>query len=123
MVVNIMLSGKRATRVGEQILKFIAGLLVEEIRDPRVKRVTLTDINLSDDLKNARIYFSVIGAEDEVKKAIIGLESAKGFIKRKLAKGSQLRYVPNIFFEYDPTLATGNRLEQLFKKIETEEEV
>jgi len=123
MVVNIMLSGKRATRVGEQILKFIAGLLVEEIRDPRVKRVTLTDINLSDDLKNARIYFSVIGAEDEVKKAIIGLESAKGFIKRKLAKGSQLRYVPNIFFEYDPTLATGNRLEQLFNKIETEEEV
>ena len=120
---NIMLSGKRATRVGDQILRFIAELLIERIRDPRLSKVTLTDISLSNDLKNARIYFSVLGTEMEVKEALNGLESAKGFIKRELGKRSQLRYVPDIIFDHDPTLETGNRLEQLFKKIEAEKEV
>ena len=113
-----MLPGKRATRVGDQILRFIAGLLLNKIRDPRVKGVTLTGINLSNDLKNARIFFSVMGAEAEVKQAISGLESAKSFIKRQLGSGLELRYIPDIIFDHDPTLATGNRLEQLFKKIQ-----
>ncbi len=117
-----MLSGKRATRVGDQILKFIAELLIERIRDPRVKKVTLTDISLSNDLKNARIYFSVMGTELEAKEAIAGLESSKGFIKRELGKRAQLRYIPDIIFSHDPTLETGDRLEQLFKKIEAEKE-
>lgn len=118
-----MLSGKRATRVGDQILRFIAELLVEKIRDPRVSKVTLTDISLSNDLKNARIYFSVIGSEDEIKEAAVGLESAKGYIKKQLGKGSRLRYIPDIIFDYDPTLETGNRLEHLFQQIKSEEEV
>ena len=122
MEVRVMLPGKRATRVGDQILRFIAGLLVEKIRDPRVGRVTLTGIDLSNDLKNARIYFSVLGAEAEVKEALAGLESAKGFIKRELGKGSQLRYIPDIIFSHDPTLETGDRIEQLFKRIEAEKE-
>ena len=120
---NIMLSGKRATRVGDQILKFIAELLIEKIRDPRVSKVTLTGINLSNDLKNARIYFSVLGDGTEVEEAFKGLESAKGFIKRELGRRSRLRYVPDMIFDHDPTLETGSRLEHLFKKIESEKEV
>lgn len=116
-----MLPGKRATRVGDQILRFIAELLMNKIRDPRVKGVTLTGINLSNDLKNARIFFSVMGSGDEVKQAMSGLESAKGFIKRQLGSGLELRYVPDIIFDHDPTLATGNRLERLFKKIQDDE--
>ncbi len=116
-----MLPGKRATRVGDQILRFIAELLMNKIRDPRVKGVTLTGISLSNDLKNARIFFSVLGAESDVKQAMAGLESAKGFIKRQLGSGLELRNVPDIIFDHDPTLANGNRLEQLFKKIQDEE--
>jgi ribosome-binding factor A len=116
-----MLPGKRATRVGDQILRFIAELLMNKIGDPRVKGVTLTGINLSNDLKNARIFFSVMGSEEDVKQALKGLESAKGFIKRQLGSGLGLRYVPDIIFDHDPTLATGNRLEQLFKKIQDDE--
>ena len=116
-----MLPGKRATRVGDQILKYIAGLLVNKIRDPRIKSVTLTGISLSNDLKNARIFFSVMGNESDVIQALKGLESAKGFIKRQLGSDLGLRYVPDIIFDHDPTLATGNRLEQLFKKIHDEE--
>ena len=112
-----MLPGKRATRVGDQILRFIAELLMDKIRDPRVQGVTLTGISLSNDLKNARIFFSIMGTESDVKHALEGLESAKGFIKRQLGSDLSLRYVPDIIFDHDPTLATGNRLEQLFKKI------
>ena len=116
-----MLPGKRATRVGDQILRFIAELLMNKVRDPRVKSVTLTGINLSNDLKNARIFFSVMGTESDVEQALKGLESAKGFIKRQLGSGLELRYVPDIIFDHDPTLETGNRLEQLFKKIQDDE--
>lgn len=116
-----MLPGKRAIRVGDQILRFIAELLMNKVKDPRVKNVTLTGINLSNDLKNARIYFSVMGTEADVKQALKGLDSAKGFIKRQLGSGLGLRYVPDIIFDYDPTLETGNRLEQLFKKIQDDE--
>jgi ribosome-binding factor A len=116
-----MLPGKRAARVGDQILRFIAELLMNKIRDPRVKSVTLTGINLSNDLKNARVFFSVMGTESDVEQALKGLDSAKGFIKRQLGSGLELRYVPDIIFDHDPTLATGNRLEQLFKKIKDDE--
>lgn len=116
-----MLPGKRATRVGDQIFKFVAELLMIKIRDPRLKGVTLTGINLSNDLKNARIFFSVMGSEAEIKEAQSGLDSAKGFIKRQLGSGLKLRNVPDIIFDHDSTLATGNRLEQLFKKIQDDE--
>jgi ribosome-binding factor A len=116
-----MLPGKRATRVGEQILRFAAELLMTRIRDPRLKGVTFTGINLSSDLKNARIFFSILGSKDEAKQALTGLDSAKGFIKRALGSGLKLRNVPDIIFDYDETLETGNRLEHLFKRIQDEE--
>lgn len=116
-----MLPGKRATRVGEQILRFVAELLMKRVRDPRLKSVTLTGINLSSDLKNARIFFSVLGSKEEEKQALKGLESAKGFIKRELGSGLKLRNVPDIIFDHDQSLETGNRLEQLFKKIQDDE--
>lgn len=118
-----MLPGKRSTRVGDQILKFIAELLINKIRDPRVKGVTLTGIDLSNDLKNARIFFSVLGETSDVKEALEGLESTKGFIKKQLGSGLKLRNVPSIFFDHDPTLETGGRLEQLFRKIHDDSEV
>jgi ribosome-binding factor A len=116
-----MLAGKRATRVGDQILKCTAGLLIEKVSDPRVSGVTITGVHISDDLKNASIYFSLIGGEEDVKKAQAGLDSAKGFVKREIGLSIKLRNVPDIVFKYDPTLETGNRMERLFQKIRTED--
>jgi len=116
-----MLAGKRATRVGDEILKCTAGLLMQKVKDPRVKGITLTGAHISDDLKNASIYFSLIGNEEDVRRAQAGLESAKGFIKREIGLSVNLRNVPDIIFKYDPTLETGNRLEKLFQKIKTED--
>jgi ribosome-binding factor A len=116
-----MLAGKRATRVGDEILKCAAGLLMQKVKDPRVNGITLTGVHISDDLKNATVFFSLIGNEDNVKRAQAGLDSAKGFIKREIGLWIKLRNVPEIVFKHDPTLEAGNRLEKLFHKIRTED--
>jgi len=116
-----MLAGKRATRVGDQILKCTADLLLQKVRDPRVNGVTITGVHISDDLKNATIFFSLIGSEEDVRKAQTGLDSARGFIRREIGASVKLRIVPDIVFKHDTTLDTGNRLEMLFKKIKTED--
>jgi ribosome-binding factor A len=116
-----MLAGKRAVKVGEQILRGVADLLMHKVKDPRIKGVTLTGIDLSNDLKHTKIFYSVIGNQDEVIKAQSGLDSAKGYIKREIGLRTELRYVPDIIFEHDPTLETGDRMERLFDKLRIEE--
>ncbi len=116
-----MLAGKRASRVGDEILKCAAGLLMQKVKDPRVNGITLTGVHISDDLKNATVYFSMIGSEDDVRRAQAGLDSARGFIKREIGICIKLRNVPEIVFKHDPTLETGNRLEKLFQKIKAED--
>ncbi|MBW1804885.1 MAG: 30S ribosome-binding factor RbfA [Deltaproteobacteria bacterium] len=116
-----MLAGKRAVRVGDQILKDLADLLIRKVRDPRIDGVTLTGISLSNDLKHARVYYSVLGDKSEIERSQNGLDSAKGYIKREIGRRLNLRYMPDIIFEHDPTLETGNQIERLFEKIRTED--
>jgi ribosome-binding factor A len=118
-----MLAGKRAVRVGDQILKEIAILLLNRVKDPRVQGVTMTGINLSNDLKLARVYFSVMGDKSEIERALAGLNSAKGFIKREIGLRMQLRYVPEIKFLHDASLESGSHLDRIFEEIEKDEGV
>jgi len=116
-----MLPGKRAIRVGDEILKGIAELLAIKVRDPRVKGATLTGIHLSNDLKHARVYYSVIGVKEDIIRTQAGLDSAKGFIKREIGLRMNLRYVPDIIFEHDISLEEGNKMEKLFEKMKLDE--
>ena len=112
-----MLSGKRAVRVGDQILKEIAGLLIEKVKDPRVKGVTLTGVHLSDDLRHARVYYSILGDRKGVKRSQAGLDSAKGFIKKAIGARLALKYMPDITFKHDPTMQNGHSLEMLLNDL------
>ena len=112
-----MLAGKRAVRVGDHILKEIALLLLDRVRDPRVKGVTVTGVRLSDDLKMAKVFYSVMGEKNRVKGAQAGLDSAKGFIKREIGRRLRLRYVPEIMFVHDPSLETGSYMDGVFEEI------
>jgi ribosome-binding factor A len=116
-----MLAGKRAVRVGDQLLKEMAGLLMLKVRDPRVKGITLTGIHLSNDLKNARVYFSVLGDDQAVRDAQAGLDSAKGYIKREIGFRLALKYIPDIVFKHDRTLEMGDHMEKLFETLKSEE--
>jgi ribosome-binding factor A len=116
-----MLAGKRAERVGNQILKEISFLLHGRVKDPRVKGITVTGIRLSNDLRVARIYFSLIGDDRELERARAGLDSARGFIKREIGLRMDLKYVPEIVFEHDPSLEIGNQMERLFEEMRSPE--
>jgi ribosome-binding factor A len=110
-------AGKRATRVGDLILREMAFLLLEKVEDPRIQGVTLTGIRLSNDLKQAKVFYSVLGGEGQVEKALAGLNSARGFIKRQIGTRMELRYVPEILFIYDPSLEEGSHMERVFEKM------
>ncbi len=116
-----MLAGSRAVRVGDQLLKEMAELLMQKVNDPRVKGTTLTGIHLSNDLKNARVYYSVLGGDKAVRDAQAGLDSAKGYIKREIGLRLSLKYMPNIVFKHDRTLEMGDHMEKLFETLKSEE--
>jgi ribosome-binding factor A len=116
-----MLAGKRAVRVGDQILREMAELLMLKVKDPRVKRTTLTGIHLSNDLKNAKVYYSVLGGDGAVREAQAGLDSAKGFIKREIGLRLALKYIPDIIFKHDRTLEMGDHMEKLFTALKEDE--
>jgi ribosome-binding factor A len=116
-----MLAGKRAVRVGDQILKVVSLLLLERVKDPRVRGATMTGINLSNDLKHARVFYSVIGEKDQIERAQAGLDSAKGFVKREIGLRTSLRYVPEIVFVHDPSLESGNQMEKVFEELRSNE--
>ena len=115
------MSTKRSVRVGDLLLREVADLLVRKVKDPRVKGATLTGVDVSNDLKHARIYFSLIGDEEAVREAHAGLESAKGFIKREVARRMALRYTPEIVFKHDGSLGEGARMEKVLRRIRAEE--
>jgi len=116
-----MLAGKRAVRVGDHILREIAFLLLTKVNDPRVQGVTVTGIRLSDDLKQARVFYSVMGGKNQVDTAKAGLDSAKGFLKREIGLRTALRYVPEITFMHDPSLESGSHMNRLFEEIQQAE--
>ncbi len=116
-----MLAGKRAVRVGDQLLRVMADLLTKKVRDHRATRANLTGIHLSDDLRHAKFYYSVIGNEGDIVKAQTGLDSAKGFIKKEISLRVGLKYMPDIEFKHDPSLEKGNSLDKLLDRIKSNE--
>jgi len=116
------MSFKRATRVADLIMADISDILLREIRDPRIKLVTITGVKLTDDLRFAKIFFVEMGKDTCDPQTKIALEKATGFLKRELAKRLKLRYVPDIIFVCDESFAYGSRIDRLLADIRTTEE-
>lgn len=112
---------KRADRVGDVILKEISDMILkEDIKDPRVQSVVLTDIKITDDLSFARLFFTVMTHEMNKEEILLGLQSASGFIKRELSKRLRIRRVPNLQFEFDTVLEEGYRVDDLLRGVKVE---
>lgn len=116
------MSGRRAERVAESVRAVIAELLLREIRDPRVGMVTLTAVQLTDDLRHCKVYFSCVGDADAHARALAGLRSAAGFIRRQLTHRLQLRYAPDVTFAFDPSLEMSERLNALLRGVRPPDE-
>jgi ribosome-binding factor A len=108
---------QRSDRVGDLLVELISELLRKEIRDPRLSAVTITAAKVSKDLRHARIYFNFFGGLESKKKVLAGLVSATGFMRSKIGKQLQLRFVPTIEFFYDETQDEAQRIEDLLKQV------
>jgi ribosome-binding factor A len=91
----------RLARVAEAIREVASETILFELRDPRVKRVTVTRAEVSGDLQHAKVYVSVMGTEKEQKLTLRGLEHAAGFVQAKLADRLQTRFTPQLTFVLD----------------------
>ena len=106
---------RRPERLGGVLLEEISQVVIRVVKDPRIKGITLTRVRVSGDLRYARVFFSLLGDESRQREAILGLQSAKGIIKRELAKHLRLRYMPEIEFAFDDSLNYADHIEKLLK--------
>jgi ribosome-binding factor A len=112
--------GTRPGRVQEAIRQEVATIIQNEIKDPRIGFLTVTKVELSKDLRHARVYFSTLGETKDKQLALKGLNSAKGYIKGRLSDKIKLRYMPDIAFRIDDTLEHTQRIFELMNRINKE---
>lgn len=118
------MSKYRRTRINDEVTRVMAEA-IRTVKDPRVANsiVTITKSDVSGDLKFAKIYFSVFGAQQEdVKELKKGLYSAQGYLRSYIARELNLRITPELTFEYDNAMEHGADIMRLLKKIEKTEE-
>src|SRR5699024_3785121 len=114
---------KRANRIAEEIRKIVSELLINGLKDPRIKAMTsINNVEVTRDLSYAKIYVSVLGNEEEKKDTIDGLESAKGFIRKSIGSRLDIRYIPEPIFILDESIEEGIRIAKLIKEINKKEE-
>jgi ribosome-binding factor A len=107
----------RSERVADQIRRELALLLEREVKDPRVGFVTVTDVAVTPDLRNARVAITVLGEGGKEKETLKGLAAAHGFLRRELAQRLGLRHTPELAFHLDRTLESEHRIEDLLSRI------
>jgi len=106
----------RSRRVGEQVQRELAGLVHEEIKDPRLGMVSISGVEISSDLAHAKVYISVLGSDTAVTESIRVLNNAAGFLRRRLAASLRMRTVPRLQFFHDRSLAEGARMDALIDR-------
>ncbi|MCG6982558.1 MAG: 30S ribosome-binding factor RbfA [Deltaproteobacteria bacterium] len=108
---------KRTDRIADLILQELAEVLLRKVQDPRLSDITLTSVEVSADLRHAKIYYSLLGDDEKRSKVALGLESARGFVKRELGKRLQLRRIPDISFYFDASLEHGSHIDRLLAEL------
>ena len=107
---------KRIARVNEQIRRELTSLLQRDVRDPRIGVVTITAVETSPDLYHAKVFYSVMGPEEERASAEEGLRAAAGYLRTEIGRRMHIRRAPELHFTYDDTLQHAMHIERLLKE-------
>lgn len=111
----------RTVRLGEQIRQDLTDLLVREVRDPGIGFITLTRVRVTEDLQQARVFYTTLGEAADAEKTARALERATPYLRRALAARLHLRRVPELTFAVDAALANQARVEELLEQIRRDE--
>jgi ribosome-binding factor A len=109
----------RTSRIGEVIMRELAQMIQQEVSDPRVGMVTVSHVDVTSDLKYAKVFVTRLNgveSDQDVSECLAGLTNAAGFLKRGIAKRVEIRTVPELRFHYDKSLEHGFHMDELIAK-------
>jgi ribosome-binding factor A len=114
---------RREDQLSGAITRELSDLIRTRMKDPRIGFASITGVELSHDLRYAKVFVSVMGSPEEQRETMRGLDSANGFLRRELAQRLTIRHVPEISFRLDESIARGARVLDLLKQVEQESAV
>jgi ribosome-binding factor A len=114
------MQGKRLDRVNQLIKEEVSMLLQRELKDPRLGFVTVTDVETTKDLRQAKIFVSVLGTEEQWRASLQGLASARGFIRHWLREHLDLRVTPTLDFRADRSMEHAAHIQAIFRQLARE---
>jgi ribosome-binding factor A len=112
------MSSDRMRRVDEAVREVLSDAVTQDLKDPRVGFVTVTDVKTSPDLRHARVYVSVLGSAEERAASLEGLQSAHGYLQGRVAGELRLKHTPQLTFLHDDTAERADRLERILAEDE-----
>lgn len=113
---------RRTEQVAEAIKEDISVLIQRELKDPRVGFVTVTRVEVTPDLKHAKVFFSVIGDSEQRDQSLTVLKHASSFLRHELARQLTLRYVPQLYFQFDEAVEHSDKIHKLLLELEREDQ-
>lgn len=108
---------RRAERLAESLREEITEVVGFELEDPRVESVTVTDVVVSEDLRDAKVYVLTAGGEDEVKAALKALQHAAVFVRQQVAMNLSLRFAPHLHFVRDTAEENASRVDEILQDL------
>lgn len=113
---------RRQRQVGELLHQEISRIIQYETKDPRLGFITVTGVDVSPDLRQARVHVSVLGDKAEIKSTLAGLASGASYFRRQLGQSISLRYIPELSFKLDTSLEYGMHIEALLDEIREDDD-
>jgi ribosome-binding factor A len=117
----IVVSKTRAQRIADRIREDLSEMLIQEVSDPRLLGVTVTDVTVDRELAYAEVYVSALEGRERAKEILDGLKHASGYLRRELAQRVELRQFPRLRFHWDPTVERAERIERLITSLHEED--
>jgi ribosome-binding factor A len=106
-------TSQRARRVGDEVQRELAEILRDEVKDPRVGRVTITAVEVTSDLSHAKVFVTHLAGREHAAEAVTALQHTAGFLRSALSHRLSLYSVPQLHFTYDDSIEAGMRMSQL----------
>jgi ribosome-binding factor A len=118
-----VVSKTRKQRISERIREELSEMLLQEVSDPRLIGISVTDVEVDRELAYANIYVSALEGSSRSQEILDGLEHAQGFLRRELSQRIELRTFPRLRFHWDPTYERAEKIEQLIAELHAQEEM
>lgn len=118
---GIFMGQLRIEKVQELIKQEVSQIILQELKDPRIGFVTVTQVDVTGDLRSAKIYVSLMGSDDQIQGCWLALNHSLGYIRREIGKRIRLRCTPELSFQLDKSLDYSVHIQELLTKIKENE--